>query len=315
MAVYLGLLGTGGRVLGMDLAAGGHLTHGAKVSFSGQYYKTAHYGLSRVTERLDYDGISKLAREFKPQIIFCGASAYPRKIDFAKFAEIAEDTNAFLVADVSHISGLCITGEHPHPFPHADIVTSTTHKMLRGPRGGMILCKKSLGAKIDRAVFPGLQGGPHNATISGIAVALNEADTPEFKIYCRQVVANAKALGEKLAEKGFKLVTGGTDTHLLLIDVTAANLTGTVLAKALDQAGIICNSNKIPFDQRPANDPSGIRIGTAAITSRKMKEGEMKVVADLISETAKNIDNENVIIKIRTRVSELCRSFPAPGIK
>jgi len=315
MAVYLGLLGGSGRVMGMDLAAGGHLTHGAKVSFSGKYYEACHYGLSRETGRLDFDAIRRMAREFKPQIIFCGSSAYPRQIDFSRFAEIAAEVGAYLIADISHFSGLCISGDHPHPFPHADVVTTTTHKLLRGPRGGMILCKEELAARIDKAVFPGLQGGPHIATIAGIAVALHEAASPDYQEYCHQVVQNARCLADKLIEKGFALVTGGTDNHLLLIDAAASGLSGKVLAHALDRAGIVTNANKIPFDPKTADDPSGVRIGTAAVTSRKMGVSEMAVIGELIADTARNVTDDKALDRIRSKVMELCAAFPAPGIE
>ncbi|BEQ16718.1 serine hydroxymethyltransferase [Desulfoferula mesophila] len=314
MAVYLGLLGKSGRVLGMDLAAGGHLTHGAKASFSGTYYEVMSYGLSRENGRIDYAQARRLAREFKPQMIFCGASSYPRVVDFAAFAEIAREVGARLVADVSHISGLCVTGQHPAPFPHADVVTSTTHKLLRGPRGGMILCREELAKAIDKAVFPGLQGGPHNQTTAAIAVALKEAATPAYADYCRQVVANAKALAEGLLERGFTLVTGGTDNHLVLIDAGAAGLTGKSLAGALERAGIVANANKIPFDSRSANDPSGVRLGTPALTTRGMTEAEMDLVAGFVAQTAANLEDATALANLRQLVADLCADFPAPGI-
>ena len=238
MAVYLALAGKGGKVLGMDLAAGGHLTHGAKVSFSGICYEVAQYGLRKENEEIDYDQVEKLARQLRPKIIFCGASAYPRKIDFAKFGEIAQGVGAILVADISHFSGLCLSGDHPHPFPHADVVTTTTHKMLRGPRGGMILCRKNLAQKIDKTVFPGLQGGPHNNVIAAIAVTLNEASIDQYLQYCHQVVANARTLAKALLDRGFILVTGGTDNHLILLNALAAGVSGAALVNSLEQAGI-----------------------------------------------------------------------------
>ncbi|MCF8043087.1 MAG: serine hydroxymethyltransferase [Desulfarculaceae bacterium] len=314
MAVYLGLLGKSGRVLGMDLAAGGHLTHGAKASFSGTYYEVASYGLSRENGRIDYAQARRLAQEFKPQMIFCGASSYPRVVDFAAFAEIAAEVGARLVADVSHISGLCVTGQHPAPFPHADVVTSTTHKLLRGPRGGMVLCRQELAKAIDKAVFPGLQGGPHNQTTAAIAVALKEAATPEYTDYCRRVVANSKALAQGLLERGFTLVTGGTDNHLVLIDAGASGLTGKALATAMEQAGIVANANKIPFDPRSANDPSGVRMGTPALTTRGMGAVEMDLIAGLVSQTAANLNDAAALDNIRQLVADLCVDFPAPGI-
>ncbi|MFH2126509.1 MAG: serine hydroxymethyltransferase [Pseudomonadota bacterium] len=314
MAVYLGLLGKGGRVLGMDLAAGGHLTHGAKASFSGTFYDVASYGLSREDGRIDYAQARRLAQEFKPQMIFCGASSYPRVVDFAAFAEIADEAGARLVADVSHISGLCVTGQHPAPFPHADVVTSTTHKLLRGPRGGMVLCRQELAKAIDKAVFPGLQGGPHNQTTAAIAVALKDAATPAYADYCRQVVANSKALAEGLMERGFTLVTGGTDNHLVLIDAGASGLTGKAMATALERAGIVANANKIPFDPRSANDPSGVRMGTPALTTRGMGTAEMDLIAGLVAQAAANIEDEGALANIRELVADLCVDFPAPGI-
>ena len=314
MAVYLGLLGKGGRVLGMDLAAGGHLTHGAKASFSGTYYDVVSYGLSREDGRIDYSQARRLAQEHKPQMIFCGASSYPRVVDFAAFAEIAAEVGARLVADVSHISGLCVTGEHPAPFPHADVVTSTTHKLLRGPRGGMVLCRRELAKAIDKAVFPGLQGGPHNQVTAAIAVALKEAAAPEYTDYCRQVVANSKALAQGLLERGFTLVTGGTDNHLVLIDAGASGLTGKAMATALEQAGIVANANKIPFDPRSANDPSGVRMGTPALTTRGMGAVEMDLIAGLIAQAAADLNDAAALAGIRQLVADLCVDFPAPGI-
>ncbi len=315
MAVYLATLKPGGRVMGMDLAAGGHLTHGAKVSFSGKFYEVRQYGLSRETGLIDFDQVRDLAKEFQPELIFAGCSSYPRTVDFSIFGEIAREIGAVLCADISHISGLCITGCHPHPFPHADVVTSTTHKLLRGPRGGMALCRKELAAKIDKAVFPGLQGGPHNHVTAAIAVALREAATPAFTEYCQQVVKNAVSVGQELMAQGFSLVTGGTDNHLVLIDASAMNLTGKVLAEAMDQAGIVANANKVPFDPRPADDPSGVRLGTPALTTRGMKEAEMNAVARFIVQVAKNPQDQANLAKVRSQVTELCAAFPAPGIE
>ena len=313
MAVYLGLLGKSGKVLGMDLAAGGHLTHGAKVSFSGKYYENAYYGVDQKTERIDLSAVRELARSFRPDMIICGASSYPRIVDFVGFAEIAQEVGAYLLADIAHISGLCITGIHPNPCPHADVVTTTIHKLLRGPRAGMILCKEKFASKIDKAVFPGLQGGPHNATIAGVAVAMREAATPEYTAYCQQVVKNAKALANGLIERGFKLVTGGTDNHLLLFDATAIGLTGNILATALDDAGIVTNTNKIPFDPRKANDPSGVRLGTAALTTQKMQEADLETIARLIHQVAQSVDDRAKIRAIRDEVREFCASYPPPG--
>eukprot|EP01022_Parablepharisma_sp_SALTPOND_P030691 TRINITY_DN7711_c0_g1_i1.p2 TRINITY_DN7711_c0_g1~~TRINITY_DN7711_c0_g1_i1.p2 ORF type:complete len:419 (-),score=176.14 TRINITY_DN7711_c0_g1_i1:726-1982(-) len=314
MAVYLAILGKEGRVLGMDLAAGGHLTHGAKASFSGMFYQAASYGLNPETARIDMAEVRRAAREFKPQMIFCGASSYPRVIDFAAFAEVAAEVGAKLVADISHFSGLCLSGDHPAPFPHVDVVTSTTHKILRGPRGGMILCKAELAKAIDKAVFPGVQGGPHDQVTAGIAVALKEAARPEYTQYCHHVVKNARALAEGLMSRGFSLITGGTGNHLVLIDAGAAGLTGKALAAALERAGIVANANKIPFDPRSANDPSGLRMGTPALTTRGMGEVEMDLIAGLVHQAAAHLEEESALDNIRGLVSELCASFPAPGI-
>ncbi len=315
MAVYLATLKPGGRVMGMDLSAGGHLTHGAKVSFSGKFYQVRQYGLSPDTGLIDFDQVRALAKEFQPELIFAGCSSYPRVVDFSIFGQIAREVGAVLCADISHISGLCVTGCHPHPFPHADVVTSTTHKLLRGPRGGMVLCRQELAAKIDKAVFPGLQGGPHNQVTAAIAVALKEAAAPAYTQYCQQVVKNAAALGNELMAQGFTLVTGGTDNHLVLIDASAMNLTGKILANAMDQAGIVANANKVPFDPRPAADPSGVRLGTPALTSRGMKESEMAAVAGFIAQVAKDPQDQANLVKVRSLVADLCSGFAAPGIE
>ena len=308
LAAYLAILGPTGKAMGMDLAAGGHLTHGAGVSFTGKNYQVALYGLNKETQRIDFDQVRKLAKEHKPGLIFAGATAYPREVDFSAFAEIAKEVGAKLVADISHISGLCATGCHMSPVPHADVVTSTTHKLLRGPRGGMILCKSEMAGAIDRAVFPGLQGGPHNHTIASLAVTLQEASQPEYAEYCRQVVKNAAALAAALQDMGVALVTGGTDNHLLLIDVTSIGMTGAQAAQNLEQAGIVVNSNKIPFDTRPAMDPSGIRLGTPALTTVGMKEPEMEKVASYIFSALKQADPDN-LAKIRNQVKDLCGEF------
>ncbi|MBI5524666.1 MAG: serine hydroxymethyltransferase [Desulfarculus sp.] len=314
MAVYLGLLKPHDRVLGMDLAAGGHLTHGAKVSFSGKFYEVRQYGLSRSTGLVDYEAARAMAREFQPKLIFTGASSYPRTIDFSIFRQIADEVGAYLVADISHISGLCISGDHPHPLPHADVVTTTTHKLLRGPRGGMILCRGELAPKIDKAVFPGLQGGPHNHVTAAIAVALGEAARPDFTEYCHQVVRNAQALAQGLTDQGCQLVTGGTDNHLVLIDATPLGHTGKSLAVALERAGIVANANKIPFDPRPAEEPSGVRLGTPALTTRGMREAQMAQVAAFIGQVARDAGNATVLETVRGQVAELCAGFPAPGV-
>jgi glycine hydroxymethyltransferase len=320
MAVYLAVMGKEGRVLGMDLAAGGHLTHGAKVSFSGKYYEVRQYGLSPEDQRLDYDRIREQAKEFRPRLIFAGCSSYPRQVDFAAFGEIAREVGAVLCADISHISGLCATGCHPHPLPHAHAVTTTTHKLLRGPRGGMVMTDDpELAAKLDKAVFPGLQGGPHNHVTGAIAVALREALDGDYAAYCRQVVANARALAEALAERGFSLVTGGTDNHLVLIDAgagrdAAPGLTGKRLAEALETAGIVANANKVPFDPRPAHDPSGVRLGTPALTTRGMGADQMVTVAGLIHRVAQDPEDSETLAAVRQTVRELCSAYPAPGI-
>ncbi|MFZ5584724.1 MAG: serine hydroxymethyltransferase [Thermodesulfobacteriota bacterium] len=315
MAVYFGLLKPGDRVMGMDLSAGGHLTHGAKVSFSGRFYQVRQYGLEPDSLRIDYEAARRLAREWQPRLIFTGASSYPRRIDFAAFRAIADEVGAYLVADISHISGLCLSGDHPHPLPHVDVVTTTTHKLLRGPRGGMILCRAELAAKIDKAVFPGLQGGPHNHVTAAIAVALGEAARPDYARYCHQVVKNARALAAALVERGFKLITGGTDNHLVLIDATALGLTGKILAEALERAGVVANANKIPFDPRSAEDPSGLRLGTPALTTRGLSEAHMVQVADYIAQVASNPHDGGRLAAIKGQVAEFCAQFPAPGLE
>ncbi len=314
-AVYMALLKPGDRVLGMDLAAGGHLTHGAKVSFSGKQYDIRQYGVDPQTALIDYDKVRVAAKEFQPKMIIAGFSAYPRKLDFAAFRSIADEVGAFLLADISHFSGLCLSGDHPHPLPHAQVVTTTTHKLLRGPRGAVIMCNQEFASAIDKAVFPGLQGGPHNHTTAAIAVAAKEASTPEYVEYCHQVVRNAKALATGLLDAGFGLVTGGTDNHLVLLDVTPLGLSGNKMAVAMEQAGIVANSNKIPFDPRPANDPSGVRLGTPAITSRGMKEGEMGKIAEFIAMVGKNADNAAELARIKREVTKMCEGFPAPGLE
>lgn len=313
-AVYMALLQPGDRVLGMDLAAGGHLSHGAKVSFSGKLYEVRRYGVERGAGLLDYDQVRMMAREFQPRMIIAGASAYPRKIDFAAFRSIADEVGAILMADISHFSGLCLSGDHPHPWPHAQIITTTTHKLLRGPRGAVIMCAKEFAAAIDKAVFPGLQGGPHNHTTAAIAVAAKEASGSQYLDYCRQTVKNARLLGQVLAEGGFGVLTGGTDNHLLLLDVTPLGLTGNKLALALEKAGIVVNSNKIPFDPRPANDPSGVRLGAPAITSRGMKEAQVIKIGEFIIKVAKNPENPGLLADIKKQAAALCQEFPAPGL-
>jgi glycine hydroxymethyltransferase len=269
-AVYFAFCKPGDTVMGLALPAGGHLTHGHSVSITGKYFKSVQYGVRTDDHRIDMDEVRALAREHRPKLLWCGTTAYPRILDFAAFRAIADEVGAIFAADVAHISGLICGGQHPSPVGIADVVTSTTHKTFRGPRGGMIFCKQEHAAAIDKAVFPGLQGGPHNHTTAGIAVAANEALRPEFKTYAKSIVENAKALGAALAERGFGVVTGGTDNHLLLIDVTSKGVTGKQLAQALDKAGIVLNYNTVPFDPRKPFDPSGVRIGTPSVTSRGM---------------------------------------------
>ena len=314
LAVYFAFCKPGDTIMGMGLPAGGHLTHGWNVSITGTYFRSVQYGVRRDTQRIDMDEVRELARKEKPKLMYCGGTAIPRTIDFAVFGEIAREVGALLCADIAHIAGLIAAGAHPSPVAVADVVSTTTHKTLRGPRGGMLMCKSAHAKAIDRAVFPGLQGGPHNHTTAGIAVALHEAATAEFKTYAHQIVANAKVLAAALVERGFSLVTGGTDNHLILADLTTKNVPGKVAAKALDAAGIELNYNSVPFDQRKPFDPSGIRIGTPAVTSRGMKEGEMRQIAvwmdQIVSAPADTALQERVAGEVR----ELCTKFPAPGI-
>ncbi|HEY8519498.1 MAG TPA: serine hydroxymethyltransferase [Gammaproteobacteria bacterium] len=313
-AVYLALLEPGDTVMGLGLPFGGHLTHGWNVNFSGTVYKAVQYDVDPQTHRVDLNRVEDLAKRARPKVIFCGGTAYPRTWDFAGFAEVAKSVGAVLVADIAHIAGLVAAGVHPHPFPHAQIVTSTTHKTLRGPRGGLVLSDGTYAKELDRAVFPGLQGGPHNHTTAAIAVALKEAATPEFREYARQVVANAKVLAAELAERGLRLISGGTDNHLILIDVTPRGINGKPAAQALHAAGIECNYNTIPFDPRKPFDPSGIRIGTPAVTSRGMKEIEMRAIAAWIDRALAAAGDAQALERIRREIAEFCRAFPAPGI-
>jgi glycine hydroxymethyltransferase len=314
LAVYLAFCQPGDTVMGMALPHGGHLTHGWNVSITGMFFKSVQYTVAQETGRIDYDQVRTLAREHRPKIIWAGATAYPRIIDFAAFASIAAEAGALFVADMAHIAGLVAGGVHPSPVPHADVVTSTTHKTLRGPRGGMILCKKSHRKAINAAVFPGLQGGPHNHTTAAIAVALKEAATPEFASYAQQIVKNAQALAEALLARGYALVSGGTDNHLLLIDLANKGVPGKVAAQALDAAGIVCNYNTVPFDPRKPFDPSGIRLGTPAITSRGMKEPEMERLAAWIDGVVSKPEDVDLQGRVAREVADLCRSFPSPGI-
>ncbi|MFC8236894.1 serine hydroxymethyltransferase [Streptomyces sp. NPDC057284] len=316
LAVYLAFLEPGDTVLGMSLPMGGHLTHGWGVSATGTWFRGVQYGVRRDTGRIDLDEVRDLARTERPKVIFCGGTAVPRTIDFAGFAEIAHEVGAVLVADIAHIAGLIAGGAHPSPAPHADVVSTTTHKTLRGPRGAMLLSRAEHARAIDRAVFPGLQGGPHNQTTAAIAVALKEAATDDFSAYAHQVVANARALGEELASRGFDLVSGGTDNHLLLIDLTGKDVPGKIAAKALDRAGIVVNYNTVPYDPRKPFDPSGIRIGTPALTSRGIPASEMGTVAEWIARVveAARTDDEATITKVRADVKNLMDAYPAPGL-
>ena len=314
LAVYLAFCAPGDTIMGLGLPFGGHLTHGWNVSITGRYFKSVPYGLSQTDHRIDLDEVRRLAREHRPKLLWCGTSAYPRTLDFAAFRSIADEVGAKLCADIAHIAGLVVGGAHPTPVGIADVITSTTHKTLRGPRGGIILCKKEHAKDIDRAGFPGLQGGPHNHTTAAIAVAAKEASLPSFKTYAQNVVANAKVLAEDLLGRGFNLVTGGTDNHLMLIDLTSRGVTGKVAAKALDRAGISSNYNAVPYDPRKPFDPSGLRIGTPAITSRGMGAPEMGRLAGWIDEVVKTPGDEQLQSRIAREVEELCKSFPAPGI-
>ena len=313
-AVYLALCEPGDTIMGMSLPFGGHLTHGWKVNFSGIQYKSVQYELHPETHRIDLDQVRELAKEHRPRLIWTGASAYPRTWDFEAFAGIAAEIDAVLVADIAHFSGLVAGGVHPHPFPHASIVTTTTHKTLRGPRGGMILSKEEHARDLDRAIFPGLQGGPHNHTTAAIAVALKEAAQDDFKDYARRIVANAAALAAALMERGFSLVTGGTDNHLILFDATAKGLSGKEGSTAMQLAGIEANSNAIPFDPRKPFDPSGIRLGTASVTSRGMNEEHMARVAAWIDEAFAAHEDPGKLEAIRLQINEFCSGFPCPGI-
>lgn len=315
LAIYLAFLKPGETVMGLGLPAGGHLTHGHTVSITGKYYKSVPYGVRRDDHRIDMDDVRKLAKEHQPKLIWAGTTAYPRTIDFAAFRSIADEVGAILAADIAHISGLVAAGVHPSPIGIADVVTSTTHKTFRGPRGGMIFCKKTHASAVDKAVFPGLQGGPHNHTTAGIAVAALEASQPSFVDYAKAVVANAKVLAEELVARGFGVTTGGTDNHLMLVDLTSKNIPGKPAAQALDRAGIVTNYNSVPFDPRKPFDPSGLRIGTPAVTSRGMGTAEMKRLAEWIDRVVAKATDETVIAKVGAEVRDLCSKFPAPGLR
>lgn len=309
MAAFFALMKPGDKFMAMRLDMGGHLTHGHKVNFSGVLFKAVHYGVDPKTEMLDYDKIEKLARKERPAVLLSGYTAYPRVIDFKRFKEIADSVGAYSMADIAHIAGLCCAGVHENPVPYFDIVTTTTHKTLRGPRGAAIMCKEELASAVDKAVFPFLQGGPHENVIAAKAVAFKEAMQPSFKRYAKQVVKNASVLAEELAALGNRIVSGGTDNHLLLVDVTAKGITGLKAEKALEKAGIYCNKNTIPYDKRSPWDPSGIRLGTPAATTRGMKESEMKFLAYLINRIIERPQSRANIASVRQHVQELCKEF------
>ncbi len=310
MAVYFATLQPGDKVLGMDLAHGGHLTHGSSVSFSGKLYDFVSYGVDKETEQIDMAEVERLALEHRPKMIIAGASAYPRFIDFAGFRHIADKIGALFMVDMAHIAGLVAAGVHPSPVPHADFVTSTTHKTMRGPRGGLILAKEKFGRSLNSNIFPGIQGGPLVHVIAAKAVAFKEAMTDAFKAYQKQVVANARVLGEGLKARGFRLVSGGTDNHLLLLDLSSKKITGKVAEEALEKAGLTVNKNAVPFDTQPRFVTGGIRVGTPAVTTRGLKEDEMKMVAAWIDRVISNVDDDAQLAAIRQEVHNLCEKFP-----
>ncbi|HEY4485784.1 MAG TPA: serine hydroxymethyltransferase [Nitrospiria bacterium] len=310
MAVYLAVLKPGDVILSMSLSHGGHLSHGHPANFSGSLYRPIFYGVSRETGRIDYDEVDRLAREHRPRLIVSGASAYPRTFDFKRLREIADGCGALLMADIAHIAGLVAAGLHPSPVPYADFVTTTTQKTLRGPRGGMVMCRAQHAKAIDKAVFPGIQGGPLMHVIAAKAVAFKEALAPSFRTYQRQILANAQALAESLQTRGFRLFSGGTDNHLLLVDLSLKNVTGKEAESALDRAGITVNKNAIPFDEKPPTVTSGIRLGTPCVTSRGMKAREMGIIAEAIDRVISNPTNDKVMKETRKRMQALCRKFP-----
>ena len=309
-AVYLALLNPGDKILAMDLASGGHLSHGAKISQAGKFYDVYFYGVDKETGLLNYDDILKLAKIHKPKLIIAGGSAYPRQINFDCFRQIADSVGAYLLADMAHFAGLVSAGLHPDPIPFADIVTSTTHKTLRGPRGGLILCQNKYADQIDKAVFPGIQGGPLENIIAAKAVCFKEAATPAFKKYQQQVISNAKILALVFANNDIKIITKGTDTHLILLDVTSIGVSGGQAQVLLEKVGIYVNKNLIPFDTRSAKDPSGLRLGTPALTTRGMKENEMKEIGQAICDILKNPTNANIKVKVKALVKSLTKKFP-----
>ncbi|MEK6967014.1 MAG: serine hydroxymethyltransferase [Nanoarchaeota archaeon] len=310
MEIYFALLKFGDKVMGLNLAHGGHLTHGHPVNFSGKAYNFVQYGVDKETEQLDYEAIRELAIKEKPKLIISGYTAYPRTIDFKKFSEIAEEVGAISMVDMSHIAGLIAGGVHPSPFPFTDVVMTTTHKTLRGPRGAMILCKEKYAQQIDKAVFPGMQGGPHDNNTAAKAVAFGEALKPEFKTYAQQIVKNSKTLAKELQKYGFRLVSGGTDNHLILVDLQNKKVTGKEAEAALDKARITLNKNMVPFDPRSPFDPSGIRLGTPAITSRGMKEEEMKQIGAFMNDAINNFKDEQKLKSIGDEVTKLTNKFP-----
>ena len=314
LAVYVALLQPGDTIMGLSLPHGGHLTHGWTASATSKFWKSVRYEVDETTHLIDYDRVREMAQAEKPRIIVAGATAYPREFDFAAFGEIAREVGAYFLADISHIAGLIVAGVHSDPAPHADVVMTTTHKTLRGPRGAMILSKAQHAEAVDKAVFPGLQGGPHENTIAGVGVALKEAATPEFREYGRQIVANAKALAAELRERGFDLITGGTDNHLILMDLTGKKVIGKKYARALDRANIVANYNTIPFDPRKPFSPSGLRIGTPSVTTRGMKEDDMRRIAGWMEQAVESVKDEEALDRIGSEVRDFCRQFPAPGM-
>jgi glycine hydroxymethyltransferase len=312
MAVYFAMLKPGDKMLTMDLSHGGHLTHGNKANFSGRFFEIVHYGVRKEDELIDYDQLQKMAREHRPRMITVGASAYPRIIDFKRMGEIARETGAYLLADIAHIAGLVAAGLHPSPVEHADFVTTTTHKTLRGPRGGLVMCQEKYAKEIDSQIFPGIQGGPLMHVIAAKAVCFLEALQPAFREYQGQILKNAQALARGMLRNNFRLVSGGTDNHLMLVDVGARGLTGKECQIALDEAGITVNKNTIPFETRSPFQASGLRLGTPAVTTRGMKEPEMAAVADMISEVLLDIKNLDTAHRVRERVHELTAKYPLP---
>jgi len=310
MAAYLSVLKPGDTILGMDLAQGGHLTHGSKVNFSGSIFRAFSYGVDRQTETIDYDAVQKLAEECRPRMLVVGASAYARTLDFPRFAQIAKSVGAYLMVDIAHIAGLIAAGLHPSPIAHADFVTTTTHKTLRGPRGGVVMCKAEHAKAVDKFVFPGMQGGPLMHVIAAKAVAFKEALSPAFKRYQQQVITDAKVLAQGLLDRGYKIVSGGTDTHLMLVNLTNKNITGKEADAALDAAGIIVNKNAVPYDEKPPAVASGIRLGTPIVATRGMKEAEMRSIVELIDTVLQRRQDPAALETVRARAKELCSRFP-----